>query len=66
APSLQEELFFFIQNNSKINLFFIFASSISFSELQKKSLLVKNFHTLAKKIIRVDTSLIKIVNTSCL
>ncbi|MBE8233700.1 MAG: hypothetical protein HAW67_08185 [Endozoicomonadaceae bacterium] len=23
APSLQEELFFFIQNNSKINLFFI-------------------------------------------
>lgn len=61
-PSLQEELFSFIQNNPAVHLFFIFGSTIPFSELKKKSLIVKEFQALAKKVIQLDTSLIKILD----
>lgn len=62
-PSLQEDLFLLIKNVPRINLFFIFGSSIPFSVLSTKSLLVKDFQTLAGKVIQLDTSLIKILNT---
>lgn len=64
-PSLQEELFLLIKNNPRLNLFFIFGSSIPFSELKKKSIVVKEFQALAKKIIHLDSSLIKILDVSC-
>ncbi|MBE8221932.1 MAG: hypothetical protein HAW60_04295 [Bdellovibrionales bacterium] len=64
SPRLQEELFLFIKNNPATHLFFIFGSTIPFSELKKKFLIVKEFQVLAKKVIQLDNSLIKILDIS--
>lgn len=63
-PALQEDLFSFIKSKSNMNLFFIFGSSIPFSELKKRSLLTQDFQSLSKKIIQLDTNLIKILDSS--
>lgn len=61
---LQESLLCFIKNKPQNNLFFIFGSSIPFTELEKKQLIATEFNSLEKKIIRINSSLIEILNQS--